>query len=114
MSNTLKRITFWGSLTLLVAIGLGIAFRPQAVVVDMIEVARGELVVTADDEGRTRVHDIYALSAPVAGHMRRVDLHVGDPVVGRETVVAEIEKATGFARLPRSASSGANIVATVL
>lgn len=87
----MKRLTFWGSLVALLVIGLASAFRPRAIVVDMTEVQRGELVVTVDDEGRTRVHDIYVLSAPVAGHMRRIDLHAGDVVVARETVVAEIE-----------------------
>ena len=91
MTASMKRLTFWGSLVALLVIGLASAFRPRAIVVDMTEVRRGELVVTVDDEGRTRVHDIYVLSAPVAGHMRRIDLHAGDVVVARETVVAEIE-----------------------
>lgn len=91
MSVFMKRLTFWGSLVALLVIGLAFAFRPRAIVVDMTEVRRGPLVVTVNDEGRTRVHDIYVLSAPVAGRMRRIDLHAGDPVVARETVVAEIE-----------------------
>ncbi|MDH3420504.1 MAG: HlyD family efflux transporter periplasmic adaptor subunit [Gammaproteobacteria bacterium] len=91
MTVFMKRLTFWGSLVALLVIGLAFAFRPRAIVVDMTEVRRGELVVTVNDEGRTRVHDIYVLSAPVAGHMRRIDLHAGDVVVARETVVAEIE-----------------------
>jgi HlyD family secretion protein len=37
------------------------------------------------------VHDIYTLSAPVTGRMRRVEVHVGDPVTKLETVLAEIE-----------------------
>ncbi len=87
----MKRLAFWGSLALLVILGLVLAFWPRPVVVDMTEIQRGELIVTIEDEGRTRVHDIYTLSAPVAGHMRRIDLHVGDPVVARETIVANIE-----------------------
>ena len=91
MTVFMKRLTFWGSLLALLVIGLVFAFRPRAIVVDMAEIRRGELVVTVNDEGRTRVHDIYVLSAPVAGQMRRIDLHAGDGVVARETVVAEIE-----------------------
>jgi len=87
----MKRLIFWGSLVALLVIGLAFAFRPRAIVVDLTEARRGELIVTINDEGRTRVHDIYVLSAPVAGHMRRVDLHAGDVVVARETIVAEIE-----------------------
>lgn len=91
MTVTMRRLVFWGSLALVLGIGLVFAFRPQPVAVDTIEIRRSELAVTVNDEGQTRVHDIYVLSAPVAGHMRRIDLHVGDPVVARETTVAEIE-----------------------
>lgn len=81
----------WSALTAVLVLGLAFSFRPQPVVVEIIEVDRDELVVTIDDEGETRVHDIYVLSTPVAGHMRRVDLHAGDSVIAFETIVAEIE-----------------------
>jgi HlyD family secretion protein len=61
------------------------------VIVDIVAVDRGELVISVDDEGETRVHDVYVLSAPVAGHMRRIDLHAGDNVAALETIVAEIQ-----------------------
>ena len=80
MHANLRRFVFWGALAALIALGLALAFRPQAVPVDTRGVARGTLVVTVEDEGRTRVHDIYTLSAPVTGRMRRVDVHVGDAV----------------------------------
>ena len=91
MTAQMRRFLFWGFLGMLLATGLLFAFRPQSVVVDALEVGRGPLLVTVNDEGQTRVHDVYVLSAPVAGHMRRVDLHPGDAVVALETVVAEIE-----------------------
>lgn len=91
MTAQTRRLLFWGILIALLAIGLAIAFRPQVVIVDTVDISHGELMVTVDDEGETRVHDVYVLSAPVTGHMRRVGLHVGDPVTALETVVAEIE-----------------------
>ena len=91
MHANLRRLVFWGALAALIALGLTLAFRPQPVAVDTAEVARGTLVVTVEDEGRTRVHDIYTLSAPVTGRMRRIEVHVGDPVTKLETVLAEIE-----------------------
>lgn len=91
MTIRMRRLIFWGSLLAILAIGLVYAFRPQAVIVDTLKVARGELVITVDDEGETRVHDIYVLSAPVSGRMRRIELHAGDPVAALETIVAEIE-----------------------
>ena len=84
-------MVFWGALVAIVLLGLGFAFRPRAVIVDMVTIDRGELVITVDDEAETRVHDVYLLSAPVAGHMRRIDLHAGDPVAALETVIAEIQ-----------------------
>ncbi len=86
-----RRVVFWGTLVAIVLLGLAYAFRPQAVIVDIVTVDRGELVITVNDEGETRVHDVYVLSAPVAGHMRRIDLHAGDPVAALDTVVAEIQ-----------------------
>ena len=86
-----RRLVFWGTLVVIVMLGLVFAFRPRAVIVDLVTVDRGNLLITVNDEGETRVHDVYVLSAPVAGHMRRIDLHAGDPVVRLETVVAEIQ-----------------------
>ena len=91
MQANMRRIAFWGVLAALIALGLVLAFRPQAVAVDTADAARGTLVVTVDNEGRTRVHDVYTLSAPVTGRMRRVEAHVGDTVIKFETTLAEIE-----------------------
>jgi HlyD family secretion protein len=86
-----RRLALWGTIAAVVALGLVFAFRPQPVPVDVADVVRGTLVVTVDNEGRTRVHDIYTLSAPVTGRMRRIEAHVGDPVKKLETTLAEIE-----------------------
>lgn len=112
MNAGTKRIVFWGVLTALLVTGLVFAFRPQPVIVDLYEVQRGSLVVTIDDEGETRVHDIYRLSAPVTGHMRRIGLHVGDTVEALKTVVAEIEPIDPSFLDPRSeAQAKADIMA---
>ena len=60
-------------------------------IVDIIAVERGELIVTVDEEGETRVHDVYTISAPVTGRVRRISLHAGDAVESVATTVAEIE-----------------------
>lgn len=57
-------------------------------------VSRGPMTVTVDDLGETRVSNLYAVSAPVAGELLRVPLKPGDPVVAGETVVARIQPAT--------------------
>ncbi len=91
MADTNQRWYFWGGLISILVIGLVFAFRPRAVVVDLVTIERGPLEITVDEEGETRVHDVYVLSAPVAGRMRRVDLHAGDAVAAIDTVVAEIQ-----------------------
>ncbi|MCA9179752.1 MAG: HlyD family efflux transporter periplasmic adaptor subunit, partial [Planctomycetales bacterium] len=61
---------------------------PQPVLVDIAPVVRGDLSVTIDDEGETRIRNVYVVSAPVAGRVERIELEVGDPVVADETVLA--------------------------
>lgn len=86
-----RRIALWGILGLLLVAALILAFRPQPVAVDLAEVTLGSLRVSIDEEGETRVHDIFVLSSPVTGRTRRVEVEVGDAVVAGETVITEIE-----------------------
>ena len=78
-------------------IGLGIAaaivwaLLPQPVPVDMAAIARGPLEVTVEDEGVTRIHDVYTVSAPIGGKMLRSPREVGDKVEANKTLVAAIE-----------------------
>jgi HlyD family secretion protein len=67
------------------------AFRPAPVPADFATVERGRLEVTVDEEGRTRVHDRYVVSAPVPGRMRRIELEPGDPVAAGKTVLAQFQ-----------------------
>lgn len=64
------------------------SMRAQPVPADFAQVTRGDLTVTIDDEGETRVKDIYVVSAPVAGRVERIELEVGDEVIAGETVLA--------------------------
>ncbi len=91
MTPALKRLTFWAPLALALALVLAWLFRPAAVPVDLVAVDRGPLTVSVSDEGETRVTDMYVVSAPVPGRMRRIDLQVGDTVVADQTLVARIE-----------------------
>jgi len=91
MSPAAKRLLFWVPMVLALAVALALLFRPAAVPVDLVKVERGPLMVSVSDEGETRVRDMYVVSAPVPGRMRRVDLEAGDTVVAEKTVVARIE-----------------------
>ncbi len=69
------------------------ALRPRALVVETAAVVRGPMQVTLDEDGETRVHDRYIVSAPVAGRVLRVDLEPGDRVVAGQTIVATLRPA---------------------
>lgn len=58
--------------------------------VDLGDVMRGPMMVTIDEEGRTRVAEAYVVSTPIAGRLQRVQVDPGDPVVRDETVVAHM------------------------
>jgi HlyD family secretion protein len=100
-ANT-KRIVIWAAIVGVIVIALALSLRPRAVMVDLVDVQPGSLIVTLDEEGETRVHDIYTLSAPVAGRVQRIDRHVGDPVTANETVLAQIEPGDPSFLDPRS------------
>lgn len=88
-------------LVLAIAAGLAYGFMPRPIPVVTAVAQRGLLEVTVDEEGKTRVRERYAVSAPVAGYARRIDLKVGDPVRAGQ-VVAEIEPARSADLDPRS------------
>lgn len=69
---------------------LGIALWPRAQTVEVARVSRGALVVTVDEEGRTRVRDRFVVATPVTGRILRIELDPGDRVV-RGDVLARLE-----------------------
>jgi HlyD family secretion protein len=87
-TTTRRRIVFWGSVVVVLVAAPLLSLRPRPVPVDLAAVTRGPLATTLDHEGRTRVHDRYMVSAPVAGRVLRIDLRPGDRVVANQTVIA--------------------------
>ncbi|MEO1136486.1 MAG: HlyD family efflux transporter periplasmic adaptor subunit [Pseudomonadota bacterium] len=69
------------------------AFWPRPLGVDLGEAQRGPMMVTIDEEAKTRVRDAYLVSAPVAGRLMRVDVDPGDEVVQGETIIARLTPA---------------------
>lgn len=67
------------------------AFWPQPIPADIAVIEPGTLEVTVDEEGMTRIRDIYAVSAPIAGKVLRSPREVGDIVTADETLVAIIQ-----------------------
>ncbi len=91
MPKVSRRTLVIGTIFLLVAALIGLSLQPQPVGVDVASVVRGDLLVTIDDEGQTRLKDVYVVSAPVAGRVRRIDIESGDTAVAGDTVLALFE-----------------------
>lgn len=70
--------------------GLIYAFMPGPVAVDVARVVQGPMRITIDDDGRTRIKERYVITAPLAGHLQRVELHPGDEVIPGKTILATI------------------------
>ncbi len=86
-----RRLWFWLPAFIALAGVFAWLFRPLPVAVDLATVVRGPLQVSVSDDGETRVRDMFVVSAPLAGHMRRIELEAGDRVIAGETIVARIE-----------------------
>ncbi len=87
---------------LIVAAVAAVALWPQSMEVDVVQVARGPMQVTIDEEGETRVRQRFVLSAPVSGRLQRIELEPGDPVVRGTTIVARLMPAASPLIDPRS------------
>jgi HlyD family secretion protein len=87
-----NRSSSWLTITVIAAlvVALGFAFWPRPVMVDMGQVRVASMRVTIDEEGRTRVHDTFIVSTPVAGRLLRVEVEPGDAVDRGETVIAQM------------------------
>jgi len=90
VSAQTRRLLFWLPILVLGGLALAWLFRPQPVPVDLATITSGPIQVTVSDEGETRVKDVFVVSAPLTGLMRRIELKAGDAVVAQKTVVARI------------------------
>jgi HlyD family secretion protein len=77
--------------TLVAVVGLALPLlAPPPLEVDLHRVERGPLKVLVSEEGKTRVHERFVVSAPMSGRTRRVELEVGDPVQSGKTVLTQL------------------------
>ncbi len=78
-------------LAVLALLGLAVwALLPRPVEVDVAAISPRTIAVTVEEEGTAEIREVFVVSAPIAGRLRRSDLHAGDPVVAGKTVVAAI------------------------
>jgi HlyD family secretion protein len=72
---------FWGVVALLIFIAAIVwAFYPKATEVDIAYLRIGRFERNIEEDGKTRLHDRFVISAPVAGQLARVTLREGDEV----------------------------------
>jgi len=88
--------SIWIAGAVLVAGFLVVAFWPRPTAVETAVVDRGALQVELVDEGRTRYHDVYVVSAPASGRVLRVDVDPGDRVAAGAILAQMTPAAAGF------------------
>lgn len=85
-----KRWLPWLGAALLLALIIT-GFMPRPVPVETARVTQGRLRTTVNEEGKTRIKQRYVVSAPVAGHLRRIPFKAGADVEAGQTVLAVID-----------------------
>ncbi|MEZ5818655.1 MAG: HlyD family efflux transporter periplasmic adaptor subunit [Hyphomicrobiaceae bacterium] len=83
----------WGALAIAVLALAAWALWPKSVGVDIATVVRGPMAVSVEEEGKTRIKDVYVVSAPQSGIVLRSPLLAGDAVTKEKTLVAVLQPA---------------------
>lgn len=108
--NAALRRKFWLTGVLLVVVmAIAYGFLPRTQEVDFVQVTRGPLQVTIEEEGRTRLKDRFVISAPTTGYLRRIEAKAGDPV-RKGQIVAVLEPIRSQALDPRSRAEAEAVV----
>jgi len=87
---------FWIAAAVVIVIAIGLSMLPDAVDADIAKADRGDVRVEVVDEGRTRMHDIYIVSAPITGRVLRVEVEPGDEVAAGAILAHMSRAAAGF------------------
>jgi HlyD family secretion protein len=87
---------FWIAAAVVVAVVIVLSMLPESIEADVARIDRGDVRVEVVDEGRTRMHDVYVISAPITGRVLRVAVEPGDEVAAGEVVARMSRAAAGF------------------
>lgn len=82
----LLRNLVWTALVAAATFAVVWALRPRPIAVETVAVTRGPLTATVVGEGRTRVKDLFVVSASVDGQLERISLQAGDLVKAGDVV----------------------------
>ena len=72
------------------------ALWPRPISVETASIAAGSLVVTVEEDGTSRISEVFHVSAPILGRLKRVGLHVGDAVKQGQTLASMEPVAPGL------------------
>src|SRR5688500_8077948 len=87
---------FWIAAAVLAVIAIGVSMLPDPIEVDVARADRGDVRGEVVDEGRTRMHVVYIISAPVTCRVLRVTVEPGDQVSAGAVVARMSRAAAGF------------------
>lgn len=104
-----RRHRFYLAGGLLVIVLVIVAVFPSAVEVEVASVDRGSVRASLVDEGRTRMREVYVVSAPVSGRLLRVAVEPGDVVARGEPLARMTRGLAGFLD-PRSDAEARAVV----
>lgn len=103
---------FWILAAAVVGGVIVVSLLPKALDANIVAVDRGEVRVEVVDEGRTRMHDVYVVSAPVTGRMLRVEVEPGDTVAAGAVIARMSRAAAGFLDTRSDLQARAAVAAT--
>lgn len=76
----------WAGAGILLALFFVWMLWPHPQSVELVTIDRGEVRRDVVDEGRTRIHDVFSIAAPVGGALQRIELEPGDAVARGQAV----------------------------
>lgn len=106
-----RRLLLWGAVAIALVATIAVAFWPRAVEVELATVDRGTVREEVVDEGRTRMREVYEISAPVAGRLLRVGVEPGDPVRVGQVLARMSRGSAGFVDARAEAQARAAVAA---
>src|SRR5687767_697310 len=87
---------FWIAAAVIAVLAIVMSMLPDSIEADVVNVDRGDVRVEVVDEGRTRMHDVYVISAPITGRVLRVEVEPGDEIAAGAVVARMSRAAAGF------------------
>jgi HlyD family secretion protein len=83
-----RALWLWVAVAGVIAVALAWMMWPKSLEVEARAIDLGSVTQSVVDEGRTRIHDVFVLSAPVGGALQRIELEPGDAVTRGQAVAA--------------------------